>query len=240
MALPKQFIKEPFEPINKFFWYITALVFGIVKYRFTEFTYNYQSFNFTTQKFKIVYWAIQIMHCYNITLHQIKVDFMKKLFIIRHAKSSWDDPLLTDFERPLNFRGKRDGPNMASIFCKANSKIDLIAHSPAKRAVETANFFIRACSKSKPEVVVIPEIYDASLNTLKAVVNNFSDQYSNIIMVGHNPGFSMLVGHFTDQVYDMPTCSISEIDFDHESWSHCVISTGRLVNFDYPKKHYTS
>lgn len=164
---------------------------------------------------------------------------MKKLFLIRHAKSSWDDPSLTDFNRPLNERGMRDAPRMARILAQAHPEIDLVVHSPAKRATETAQIFINTMDNPQLEVLAMTEIYDASLNTLKGIVNNLDDQYSNVVLVGHNPGFSALLNYFSDQIYDMPTCSIAEIMFDQESWKDCIGSGGHLVNFDFPKKHFT-
>lgn len=164
---------------------------------------------------------------------------MKKLFLIRHAKSSWDDPSLTDFLRPLNARGLRDAPRMAGILARSHPGIDLLLHSPAVRTTETASYFTEALGNNNMQVLAIPEIYDAPLSDLKLIVHSLDDRFSQVVMIGHNPGMSMLLHYFTDQIYDMPTCAIAEILFDQESWKDCIGSVGHLVNFDYPKKYFT-
>jgi len=160
---------------------------------------------------------------------------MKTLYINRHAKSSWSDGNLRDFDRPLNNRGKRDAPFMAQVFFEKESRADLILSSPAKRAVSTAKFFAEKLNSAHIELH--ENIYEASVQDLSSIVNEIEDKYSSAIMFGHNPGFSYLVQHFTDDFISMPTCAIAKIEFDIDSWKETSKSLGRLVYLDYPKNH---
>lgn len=162
---------------------------------------------------------------------------MKRLFLIRHAKSSWDDPTQSDFNRPLNERGKRDAPFMSKFLANSHPDIELIITSPAKRTFDTAVYFATALKKDEKDILRVPEIYEASLNQLRRIVSELTDECESAILVGHNPGLSMLLYHYTEETFDMPTCAIAEIMFDHNNWSYCIGGSGHLVSFDFPKKH---
>ena len=98
---------------------------------------------------------------------------MKTLLLIRHAKSSWDDVTLSDFERPLNERGKTDAPKMAKRLRKKDIKVDAFISSPAKRAKKTAEFFIKEYDRKPEDIILVSALYDASSD-------NFSDTVSEI------------------------------------------------------------
>ncbi len=163
---------------------------------------------------------------------------MKKLFLIRHAKSDWADPGIKDFDRPLNHRGLRDAPVMAKRLKDTLSSVDLIVSSPALRAKATAIFFSEVYSFKKDEVVLDLRIYEAGLSQLLQVVNELDDRFHTILLFGHNPGFSELTTYLGGLHIEMPTCSIAELDFDLKSWSLLSANTGKLSSFDYPKKEH--
>ncbi len=162
---------------------------------------------------------------------------MKTLYLVRHAKSSWDNPRWTDFERPLNRRGEHNAPFMAEMFAARKKPIDLIISSPAMRAISTAHYFAKSLDIPIQNIVSDAGIYDATVNDLLRIVNSISDQYAHVMMFGHNPGFSQLVHYLTGKPIDMPTCAIVRIGTIQESWAHVSGNCGVLEDFDFPKKH---
>jgi len=158
---------------------------------------------------------------------------MKKLMLVRHAKSGWDIPDLTDFERPLNARGEETAPEMAMRLLNKGIVPQYIVSSPAERAMATANIFAGTFNLTEPEYNLA--IYEASYITLLSVVNNLPDDYDFIAMFGHNPGISELACYLTDKMHDMPTCAVVVINFDADSWQMISGSTGNIEYYDYPK-----
>ena len=161
---------------------------------------------------------------------------MKTIHIIRHAKSSWANEGMRDFDRPLNDRGERDAPAMAKRLLGRIGKVDLIVASPAKRTTLTSSFFCDAFNYSKDNVKFIPTIYEAPLQALIEAVNSLPDSANDVLFIGHNYGVSHLVQYLTDENVDMPTCAIASIELDIEQWSWVTRLSGRLVEYDYPKK----
>ena len=163
---------------------------------------------------------------------------MKRLYVIRHAKSSWSDPTLGDFERPLNKRGKRDAPSMGARLKKDGAKPDMIVSSPARRAAKTARAIAKALEFPAKKIVEEMTIYEASLHSLVAVVRGLPDDCGEVVLVGHNPGFSDLAGFLaSDSSIYMPTCAVCCVDLEIESWADVSGGLGRVVSYDYPKKH---
>lgn len=163
---------------------------------------------------------------------------MKRLYLIRHAKSSWDSPQLDDYDRPLNQRGFKAAPFMGARLKKYNVSPGLIISSPAKRAKTTAEIIAKEIGYPIKDIVLNKKIYEASLNDLINVISDVDDKYEDIIIFGHNPTFTQAANFLSNsQVPNMPTASIFCIDFDMEHWQNISENTGRFVFFDYPKKH---
>lgn len=161
---------------------------------------------------------------------------MKSLLLNRHAKSSWDNPQFTDFERPLNSRGKADSPVMAKRLVEKQQPIDLIISSPAVRALTTAQVFAETLNIPSEQIRTFESIYLASAHSLLRVVNQIEDQFDNIILFGHNPGITDFANYLAEaNIGNMPTCGIVKINFDTTQWSHISAGTGSLQFFDYPK-----
>jgi phosphohistidine phosphatase len=161
---------------------------------------------------------------------------MRLLTIVRHAKSTWDYPELTDFERPLNERGRRDAPIMAQRLARVPPRPDAIVSSPANRALTTARIFAEALGLKDVDIEVNARIYDASLDTLLSVVHHLDDVDRHVMLFGHNPGFSELAHAFADCPFDeMPTCAIARFEFDVKSWVDVDAGHGRLVHYAFPK-----
>lgn len=162
---------------------------------------------------------------------------MKELFLVRHAKSSWDDPTLSDFERPLNERGKRDAPFMGAHLADLGIKPDLIISSPAKRAKKTAKILAEALGYDLQKIEYKEAIYEASAQSLLYIVCQLPDSAKRVMIVGHNPGLTMLANILDDIVIDnIPTCGVVGVTFDTGSWSEACRMKGHTVMFDYPKK----
>ena len=163
---------------------------------------------------------------------------MKRLYLVRHAKSSWGDPELADIDRPLNNRGKRDAPDAGRRLKKRKVKPDLIISSPAKRARRTARVIAEQIGYPAERVVINDAVYHAAANELLAVVREIDDACGEAMMFGHNPGFTDLAGLLTGASVDnLPTCAIFCVDFDSDSWRDVAETKGTLVFLDYPTMH---
>lgn len=162
---------------------------------------------------------------------------MKKLFIVRHAKSSWDHPELNDFDRPLNKRGKKNAPEMGQRLANRSVRPDAIITSPAKRAAATARRISEAISFPLSAIQKEPQFYHGSTQDMVQVMKSVDDGIDTLMIFGHNPGLTDLTNHLSgSDIYNIPTCGIAEIDFDILSWSNLTGGLGNLVSFDYPKK----
>lgn len=161
---------------------------------------------------------------------------VKRLILIRHAKSDWGNPSVSDFDRPLNKRGNTNAPEMAKRMVSQKIYPDLIVSSPALRALTTATYFAKEWGIDKTNIRTDKNIYEAGLKSLLNVVNHFDNQYQTIAMFGHNPGFTDFANYLSDvNIYNMPTCSIVMLEFPFEEWNLVSGSTAKVLLFDYPK-----
>lgn len=162
---------------------------------------------------------------------------MKTLLIVRHAKSSWDSADISDIDRPLNDRGKRDAPAMAQRLIKAGVGIDRFVSSPAKRARQTAEHFAHAYGKKEKAIRQIPELYHASVPTFQQVVGDLDNSDDAVAIFSHNPGITAFVNTLTDEIRvdNMPTCAVFAVKSDAENWAAFLSSGPKLWFFDYPK-----
>lgn len=160
---------------------------------------------------------------------------MKKLVIIRHAKSDWEDTTLDDYDRPLNKRGLDDAPFIGKFLHEKGLAPDLILSSPATRAVQTAEFIAKEVAYEK---IICPNqyIYEAFVNTLQDIVSFIHDDNETVFLVGHNPGVSALAYMLCGLKESVPTCATVEIDFDCNSWMDVSKENSTLISYDYPKK----
>ncbi len=137
------------------------------------------------------------------------------LTLVRHAKSSWKDDDLSDFDRPLNDRGLKNAPQMGRRLANANYDVEQIISSPAVRAITTATIIASEIGISAQQIVKNAEIYEASLSALISLVTSLDDNFSRVMLVGHNPGLTVLCNFLSNaRIDNMPTCSIAQIKFD--------------------------
>ena len=162
---------------------------------------------------------------------------MKKLFLIRHAKSSWEDSNQNDFERPLNKKGFSDALLMAKKFKEKNIVPNKIISSPASRAVLTAGIFAEEFNFDKDRIETDERIYEAGMRELMNVVRDIQDT-NTVLLFGHNPGLTSFTNLLSNKfIPDMPTCAIVGIEFELNSWREVERGNGKLFLFDYPKNH---
>ena len=161
---------------------------------------------------------------------------MKTLLLIRHAKSSWDDPGLSDYERPLNDRGKKDAPAMAERLYERGIKIDAFVTSPARRARKTAEHFSKQYKKDKDDLVLKTELYMATDEAFNSVVEKLNDDLDCVAVFSHNPGITDFANSLTDARADnIPTCGIFAVSIDAKKWSKFKEAKKNFLFFDYPK-----
>lgn len=161
---------------------------------------------------------------------------MKSVLLVRHAKSSWDHFGMADFDRPLNDRGKEDGPKMAKRLLDKKVSIDTFISSPAKRAKKTAQLFATEFGLNKDHIILVPELYHAASETFLTVIASAPPQSNSIILFSHNPGITDFVNSLTEvKVDNMPTCSIYAVKANIKQWADFGHAPKEFWFFDYPK-----
>lgn len=161
---------------------------------------------------------------------------MRTLFLIRHAKSSWDNPGLRDFNRPLNDRGLHDAPEMAQMLAKKGIRPDLLVSSPAKRALSTALFFAKALGVEEEAVVQEQSLYEAAPADVLRIINRLPDDARTVMLFGHNPTLTDVANRFAEDFIDnIPTCGIVQIESDAGSWKAFDMSNAFVKACLFPK-----
>ncbi|MCF6206039.1 MAG: histidine phosphatase family protein [Sulfurovum sp.] len=153
---------------------------------------------------------------------------MKTLYLLRHAKSSWKDMSLSDFDRPLNKRGKRDAPFMAQTLKEMGERPDIIISSPAKRAKKTAKIFAKTLGVP---LKLDERLYEAHPSDFHTVINEAFATHNNIMLVSHNPGLTMFNDEISDKpIWNIPTTGLVAVDFKQ---AH---TKGKQRFFIFPKQ----
>lgn len=159
---------------------------------------------------------------------------MKTLFILRHAKSSWDDADLADFDRPLNKRGLENAPLVGDMIRKNKFQIDLIISSPAERAARTANL-VKQAAQIETEIRFDDRIYEASPHRLLEIASELDDKIESAMLVGHNPGLEGLLKMLTGKVESLPTAALAVVDLRIDDWKEIHIDCCDLRTVIRPK-----
>ena len=161
---------------------------------------------------------------------------MKRLVVIRHAKSSWKDPGARDFDRPLNKRGKADAPEMGRRLAQRSLVPDRLLSSPAKRAIRTAEIIAGAIGFPVERITRVDQLYGAGVADLVGILQGLDDAEETVCLVGHNPGLTDLV-NFVGSVFldNLPTCGLFCVDFEISSWKDMGRQSGKCVFMDFPK-----
>ncbi|MDP3464722.1 MAG: histidine phosphatase family protein [Sulfuricurvum sp.] len=166
---------------------------------------------------------------------------MKTLYIIRHAKSDWDDLSLSDFERPLNKRGEKNALFMGELLTHNNVHPDLIVSSPAVRAKTTAKEIAKKVNYDTKKIVYAEGLYLADVDTIEGVLKKVSSSKKTVFIVGHNPGLTLFAEYISGYDIDnIPTCGIFCVKLKNDDWKSIGRGMAEFVSFDYPKKHRDS
>ncbi len=159
---------------------------------------------------------------------------MKTLIIIRHSKSSWKDHSLSDFDRPLNKRGKKDAKKMSFELSEKIKKVDLLLSSSSKRTTQTSNYFLDSIDVRSN--IFSENLYHSSSDLIFDFVLKINNKYNKTIIVGHNPGLTNIVNKLTNLKLDnLPTSGIVIIVFDVDNWKKINYKSGLVEWIKFPK-----
>ena len=142
---------------------------------------------------------------------------MKTLLVLRHAKSSWDDPALDDHERPLNKRGQRDAPRMGALVREYGLVPDVVISSDALRARLTAEA-VAETARYTGEILLDPDLYMAGPADILSLLPRVRENADTVMIVGHNPGLEQLVEQLTGERQDLPTAALAQIGLPIDQW----------------------
>lgn len=160
---------------------------------------------------------------------------MKKLYLIRHAKASWDNPDQTDFERPLTPQGVLDTHTMAKELKTQKIIPDLIISSNANRALHTAQILAKDLEYPADEILIDSHIYEAGVEDLVAIVKAINAKFKTIFFVGHNPSLTLLAHYLCEGTrVTIATCGILGIGFDMKKWEEAVETEGKFLTYFHP------
>lgn len=165
---------------------------------------------------------------------------MKILCLVRHAKSSWDNPELSDFDRPLNDRGKKNAPRMGKRLREKHVTPDVMLSSPAERALTTCKELAKELHFSEEKIKTDKRLYHANEDQILKVVQELKDSprdSEEVVMIfGHNPGLTEFANALLNEtIMNIPTCGVVYATLNIEYWKEARFGCGELVFFDFPK-----
>jgi phosphohistidine phosphatase len=161
---------------------------------------------------------------------------MKRLYLVRHAKSSWSSPEMNDLDRPLLEKGLKRTRLMIDYLKKHNVTVDLILCSHAVRAFETAKLFAWALEVPDEDVRVERGIYAANPDHLADQFFDLPDKVDSLMLVGHNPGITEFANMFLDKKIDMmPTSGIVGIEFGTDNWAEILDCKSKKMFYIFPR-----
>ena len=159
---------------------------------------------------------------------------MRTLYLLRHAKSSWKDASLADFERPLKGRGRDAAEQMGRFLASKKVTVGALISSPSVRTRQTIDIVLRGVQLGV-EPQFDQRIYEASLTTLVQILLEIPDDQKAVMLVGHNPGMEELLAFLTREARHMPTCALAKISVEGSSWKEAGRGAGKLEWFVTPK-----
>lgn len=159
-----------------------------------------------------------------------------QLLLIRHAKSDWENPSLSDFDRPLNVRGECDAPMMGERLAARDIRIERMVSSPARRARSTAEAIARSLAFPVQDIDWMTELYLANPAGMLDVIQACPDDIRSLALIGHNPGISHLASRLCNtELGELPTCFVAHLEAEFDAWHQAEMFT--LVDLDYPKRN---
>lgn len=163
---------------------------------------------------------------------------MKTLYILRHAKSSWDFEELSDHDRPLNKRGRSDAQLMGHELANRGAVPALVVSSPAVRAISTATLVSKEMDYEAEDIVVSDRIYGADKHDLLDVVHTTPADVDSLMLVGHNEPISEFANMLSpEHIASLPTTGIVALEFNCDSWYDISKENATLLFYDFPKNY---
>ena len=160
----------------------------------------------------------------------------KELLLVRHAKSSWDDPSLDDHDRPLNARGLRNAPEMGKRLQGWGIRPDTWISSTALRAITTAKIIAEQIGFPPDQIQRTKGLYHAGATELQEFIAGLDDQLGSVVLFGHNPGMTSLVANLYGLPIDnLPTCGVVHLQFTEANWEAASSALPVRATFDFPK-----
>lgn len=160
---------------------------------------------------------------------------MKTLYIVRHAKSSWEDPSLTDIERPLLEKGIKKTSRVLDFLLTKDLSVDVIISSPAVRAHETAKLLAPSFCCDTKDIVIDDRLYEHPAEEITEVLYELDDKINSAMIVGHNPVFTDLANNFLDTKIDwLPTSGVVCIEFHTDKWQKISLTKKSISFIVYP------
>jgi phosphohistidine phosphatase len=161
---------------------------------------------------------------------------MKTIYIVRHAKSSWDFPRLADHERPLVEKGLKRTRRINNWLLKNKIKVDMIISSHAVRASQTAQIIASAVGYPKEQIHIAPAIYHADAGSLIDQFYDVPNELESAMLVGHNPTLTNFVNHYlSDKIDWLPTSGLVGITFDTQKWEDLSLAKHEVLFVMTPK-----
>ncbi len=161
---------------------------------------------------------------------------MKTLLILRHGKSSWKHTDLSDHDRPLKKRGRRDAPRIGQLLSAEDLVPDVILSSTAKRASHTAELAAETCG-FMGEIEFRRDLYHTWPGDIFNMLRGLGDEVQSVMVVGHNPGLEALLYALTDVDEWLPTCALAQVEIDIANWNDLTDETeGELINLWRPRE----
>lgn len=161
---------------------------------------------------------------------------MKKLYLIRHSKSSWENPDISDFDRPLNSRGKKDRYTMAHFLMIHNIYPDFVLCSPSIRTLKSLKAYKEILDIHPKAITLKQELYESTYTNLLEQINLCDNTYSSLFLIAHNPSLNDLANYFVkDFNENIPTSGIVGLEFDCDRWEDISDTNCNMFLFTYPK-----
>jgi phosphohistidine phosphatase len=163
---------------------------------------------------------------------------MKILYLMRHAKSSWDFIDLSDHDRPLNNRGRKDAPAMGRELAAREVSVDLIMSSSAVRALSTATLVAKELEYDVDKIAIEEDVYRADKRELLETIKNIPNQFDKVLLLAHNPTITDLANILSPELIpDIPTAGVVALQFACSTWREIAKENASLHFFDFPKNH---
>ncbi|MBA9078353.1 MULTISPECIES: SixA phosphatase family protein [Rufibacter] len=164
---------------------------------------------------------------------------MKTLYLVRHAKSSWEFEDLSDHDRPLNKRGRSDAPLIGQELADRKVELDLIISSSAVRALSTATLLAKELEFEPEKIGVQEELYRIDAESLLLFIQSLPDEYNRVMLVGHNPTFTEITNQLSPEktIANLPTAGVAAFSFDVNYWGQAGPDNAKLLFLDFPKNY---